>query len=209
MSQFRGNLAYEDFILPPDLQTGHIELEIDHTERTWGDDIMSMLLGYVNSHVTHLGKVRDWMCTNAIKICFALAMMCLITGSWLSFRLSNDIPAELQSLIANRELLPNNIETISQKINWLLVLGTRQSQDFYPAIILVLTIIAFFVCLIYLPRLIRSLPASFVIFSAKTQEHMANQDKTHARRRIIGDSLLLGTVASLIASWIWSLMNLV
>jgi hypothetical protein len=174
--------------------SGRFKLEIDHTERTWGDDIIALLLAHINSHVQHMSHIRRWMLNNAIKVCYLLSFSSLLTGVWLRIRITH---WESRHFLAEKIGAPD-LTTISEKLDFLI-----RRPESYGVLI---TLMCFLICVIgifVLPKIIRAVPASFVIFNDITREHMAKQEKKNTWRRNIGDTLLIGIIASLMATWLW------
>lgn len=177
---------------------GRITLEIDHTERTWGDDIIALMLAHVNSHVQSVGYIRRWMQNNAMKVCFLLSFASVFSIGWLAIELSrmkfdHFIEAKTGAL---------DLTTISEKLDFLI--RKPDSTDFYLVIIGCAIIN---VCLFILPKMIRAVPQSFVLFNDITRAHMAKKAKKNKWRRNIADTILIGIIVSLAASWIYSLLS--
>ncbi|MDD2698830.1 MAG: hypothetical protein PHF17_08530 [Arcobacteraceae bacterium] len=147
---------------------------INHTERTWGVDIESLLTGHVHSLTKMPTKFEQFLYTNSTIIGFMsglLFLASLLFASWNAYSIYRDKYLENINTMANQITEP--MEFITFKLTNLLnfvISGTdsQLSQIFMIAILISIFLSVFFGSLI--SDKVNNRPKSFVLLSALAEK---------------------------------------
>jgi hypothetical protein len=195
--------------LPP-YGRGFIATTINHTARTWGADIDSLLSGHFKTLFRHESKIRRWAVQYSKEIGFGVMILFMLVVGFNS-KLSTKYFLTQQMDTLKKFLLAQegNPEALSATVNFLLEMVAKGSWAHYTlqtiGFAFIVTVLG-----VLLGRLVGLIAdnrlSSFLLLSKKAEEQKAKILQREKRQWIgfIG-SLSLSVVGSVIASMIFSI----
>lgn len=186
-----------------------INIQIDHTERTWGDDIETVVNSCVEEAHT---KKNSWEIIykySRLIIVFIIIFLLMIFPTYFSNYLSSyliDQSAIIFDELKNKSI---DLDSINLKLDNLyqMISGLEQSKNLKLNWLILSTFLAPIVIVIFLYST-KTATKSFILLTTKARQLKSNDNKNYKKKvAIVIFSYLASIVASLIAAFSFNLIS--
>jgi len=154
---------------------GHIMFQINHTERTWGVDMESLLTGHVKTLLSPEDKQKNFISKNSGKIgasTGALFFVSSIATALITMKKFTETYLHDIQKISNQNISSGDI--LIQKIDFLVDITTNgiwTKFSFYSGSFIVISLIASIIISFIVEHKADNKPSSHVILSKKSKEY--------------------------------------
>ncbi|MBU1101154.1 MAG: hypothetical protein KKA84_12195 [Bacteroidetes bacterium] len=163
----------------PEYERGFINFRIEHTARTWGADIESLLTNHINSILQKDSKIKSFIRRYSGKISFGVATSFFLSSLIYGFVSANSFASDRIEEVTNRINMFKNgsLEALNNKVDYLtnFVAGGAWSRYYFALVVFVI-----------LSMVISIFLAAWVEGSADTQEPsfvlLTKESKKHKDR---------------------------
>lgn len=194
-------LLFKDFIVKSERNI--IRFQIDHTERTWGDDLEVIISNHIDEVVRNEGKLDMFFNLSRTIFSFLIIISGFVYGLLFSIRSNLD---EIRATVIQYASLQSSnqldLPLINQKIDLVAkVLELNAMKDENIGVLL-LSPFASTVLAMALLSLTRKQISSFIVISKTSREHRARSlIKERRSVHILIGSFALSVFASIVASY--------
>ncbi|MDO9270620.1 MAG: hypothetical protein Q7T96_16065 [Methylobacter sp.] len=185
-----------------------IMLEIKHTDRTWGEDIISLLSGNLKNLKIKVSATRNFVYENSSTIGFLSGLLMFLIGISGAIFSINAYYRELTFKFKKiSELQSHANDMLSAKINFMLDLSTNGDSFKFTLAIIALICVFLIVSIIFgvfIGEKADSRPKSFILLSKLAEKDKSeNKNKPNRDWSMFILSLLGGVFSGIVANFIF------
>jgi hypothetical protein len=215
---FRSNIDSSDRIIEDDIiirsitrcyHRSEIVLKIDHTDRTWGTDIESLLTGHIKTLQIQETKIKKFICKKSGYIGLFTAVLFIlgsVVGAFISTNKFINIYLKEIANIGNKAV--NQSELLLNKIDYLISITTKgiwPRYIFSVIIFLVTSLIVSIILGIWVGTKADNKPRSYVLLSKKAiDQKNINNNKTKRDWLLFSISIFISIIAGLVSNYIFA-----
>jgi hypothetical protein len=187
---------------------GAISIRIEHTARTWGSDILSLLTGHIENNVLPVSKFRSFLATHSGKISFTIALCIFISAVYASLSNAKQICI---SQLSKAQPFIGSSKTLNEKIDLLISVSTSGLWARYVFGASVFLIFMLFISIligVWVESSADSKKASFLLLTQKSEKNKIEVLKKYENKFVsfvasILTSIGCGVISSIIFESFW------
>lgn len=200
------NKIEEDGIITPKfLQSGYVDLKIEHTARTWGADMESLLSSKINLFLIPNSNIKKFIIKYRTIITLLIGIIALLLSLYiLSTNIDNEITKHKKNVVEFLDRSPS----MEQKIDYLLIGNSNRSNISNSIFFFALSPVLLLVFLMIFFKFITHCPKSFITLT-KGSEIYRKKQKT--KEKIINfklwGTILIGIITGVLANYLFKYIS--
>lgn len=187
---------------------GYIFVEIDFTERTWGEDMQTLIKGHIDTKFKNVGRKREWLTKYNIIIIPVILLLGYFVPAVVQELKDKEVSESAIDFVRGMNQHTASLTSISQKLDFMIIFGKVNYgvlAEMFPFIVFFLAIVAS-VCLIIIANW---KDPSYVVLTEKAKENRRkSQNKERRGWIILFGTFSISFVAGIIANLVfWYLVG--
>jgi len=199
-------LSFERFIIREIVKKSErntVRFQIDHTERTWGDDLEVVISNHIDEVIRKEGKADLFFNLSRVIFSFLILIFGFIYGVFSSITNKlDDVRSAVNQYAELQSVKQIDLSLINQKVDVIAKISELNAmKDENIGLLFLYIFISTGVAMMFL-SLTRRQASSFIVVSNSSEEHRTRSLKKEKRSvQILIGSFLLSVLASLVANY--------